>query len=311
MKKIFTLISMAMVAMSMNAQTVESYLAVDADGNASAEFAAPATSGTDLIVTAATTNVTLSAKSSRTALDIDNASGAGLNQDTWTNWSDASWSGIKNQGDINFWWIQGTGVPYISFVAEQKMKDGEPLDEYKANYTLYLPDGTNGLPVSGEYLQFTFKVDGTMKIGIWANKGNRQTFFVESESKKACTYLVEGYINGQNDGEGKKRWLTNDEILQIHNDGNQADPWVIGAGNQAFWGNLTVDVQANKTYWLFQGNSQIGFQGFEFTPAGGTGIENVKTAQSNNAPMYNLAGQKVNSNFKGIAIQNGKKMIVK
>ena len=39
MKKIFTLISMALVAMSVNAQTEESYTAVDADGNMAAEYA--------------------------------------------------------------------------------------------------------------------------------------------------------------------------------------------------------------------------------------------------------------------------------
>ena len=33
MKKIFTLISMALVAMSVNAQEQESYTVVDADGN--------------------------------------------------------------------------------------------------------------------------------------------------------------------------------------------------------------------------------------------------------------------------------------
>ena len=41
-------------------------------------------------------------------------------------------------------------------------------------------------------------------------------------------------------------------------------------------------------------------------------IEAVKTvANKVNAPMYNLAGQQVDNNFKGIAIQNGRKVIVK
>ena len=44
---------------------------------------------------------------------------------------------------------------------------------------------------------------------------------------------------------------------------------------------------------------------------GGTGIETLNVAKSINAPMYNLAGQKVDSNFKGIVLQNGKKMVVK
>jgi hypothetical protein len=44
---------------------------------------------------------------------------------------------------------------------------------------------------------------------------------------------------------------------------------------------------------------------------GGAGIETLNVAKSINAPMYNLAGQKVDSNFKGIVLQNGKKMVVK
>ena len=43
-----------------------------------------------------------------------------------------------------------------------------------------------------------------------------------------------------------------------------------------------------------------------------TGIENVKTvAKAQDNVMYNLAGQKVNKSFKGIAIMNGKKIVVK
>jgi hypothetical protein len=35
----------------------------------------------------------------------------------------------------------------------------------------------------------------------------------------------------------------------------------------------------------------------------------VKAGVDANAPVYNLAGQKVNKNFKGVVIQNGKKMV--
>ena len=43
-----------------------------------------------------------------------------------------------------------------------------------------------------------------------------------------------------------------------------------------------------------------------------TGIQAIKTLKtSNNAAVYNLAGQKVSNNFKGIAIQNGRKVVIK
>lgn len=42
-----------------------------------------------------------------------------------------------------------------------------------------------------------------------------------------------------------------------------------------------------------------------------TGISSVKSTEESNAPIYNLAGQKVNSSTKGILIQNGKKFVNK
>ena len=42
-----------------------------------------------------------------------------------------------------------------------------------------------------------------------------------------------------------------------------------------------------------------------------TGISNITTSEADNAPTYNLAGQKVNAAYKGIVIKNGKKMIKK
>jgi hypothetical protein len=43
---------------------------------------------------------------------------------------------------------------------------------------------------------------------------------------------------------------------------------------------------------------------------GGTGIKNVTTT-ANSSAIYNLAGQKVSESYKGVVIQNGKKMINK
>ena len=41
-----------------------------------------------------------------------------------------------------------------------------------------------------------------------------------------------------------------------------------------------------------------------------TGITVVKAAQAE-APLYNLAGQRVDANYKGVVIKNGQKMIQK
>jgi len=42
-----------------------------------------------------------------------------------------------------------------------------------------------------------------------------------------------------------------------------------------------------------------------------TGIESVKVLIQKSAPIYNLQGQRVSGNYRGIAIQNGKKVVVK
>ena len=59
---------------------------------------------------------------------------------------------------------------------------------------------------------------------------------------------------------------------------------------------------------LFNGQPQITIINIEKT----TGIDNVKqidSAINDNAPMYNLAGQRVGKEYKGVVIQNGKKFI--
>ena len=347
MKKIFTLISMALVAMSVNAQTEESYTAVDADGNMAAEYAAVVGEGgvaTNVangssVVKFGTANVEVEAVGSADPADKDEGGQditpgakiegqenlyelASINSTKPIKWE------VKNQGDIQFYYIGGTGTPAVSLLCEEIITDGEATGNFRLVVNAFDP-ATGGEPQSGLYYKFTTKVDGALKVGIWANKGNRTTFLVDSETKMPSEYLVEGYINGQNwtqedadagkcaaEQVGKKKWLSNEDIKAIHDASAQAsNPWVIGAGNQNFWGNVIIDAKAGKTYWLFQGNSQIGFQGYTFAPGKSKeemNIESIKNAANNaNAPRYNLAGQKVSKDFKGVVLQNGKKFVQK
>jgi len=305
MKKFFTLISVALVAMSANAQTEESYIAVDADGNMAVEYAsvidenkvATNVENGNSVVKFATANVEVEAVGSAVPADKKDPDDptVSLGQDitvgelidetlhlyelvSINSTEPIKWD-LKNQGDINFSYIAGTGVPAVSMVAEEIYTDDEPTGKYRVVYTTFDPE-KGGEPQSGLYYKFSTKVDGALKVGIWANKGNRTTFLVDSETKQATPYLVEGYINGQNWKEedveaglctaeqvGQKKWLTNDDIKAIHDaSGNAGNPWIIGAGNQPFWGNIVIDAKAGKTYWLFQGNSQIGFQQYTFYP---------------------------------------------
>lgn len=177
-------------------------------------------------------------------------------------WNAVNWD-EKLQSDINFYYILGTGNPYTAIHAEEIVTNDKPTGFYRLSYNYYQPDGSNGLPISGLYYKFTPKYNGKLKIGIWSNKNNRRTFVVEESSMRPVSYQTEGYINGQNDTSGKKRYLSNEEISTLHDTAGVGN-YVIGNGN-FFWGWITVTVEAGKNYYLFQDSSQIGFQGFTFT----------------------------------------------
>jgi hypothetical protein len=215
-------------------------------------------------------------------------------------WNDVTW-GLKSQGDIDFWYVTGTGNPYVDMQCVQNSKDGELVEgSYKADYIFYEPDGSVGMPITGLYYTFTASAQGAFKVKVWANKGNRKTFVVNANTMKAERLYASGYINGVNDDSGKKKLLSVDEVDAEHHkyiwsnyetklangksdDQTQEDfdaqmeelraqtealdierQFVIGNGNQNFWGWLTFDVEPGETYWVFQHSSQIGFGGFEF-----------------------------------------------
>ena len=211
-------------------------------------------------------------------------------------WNAIKWE-KKSQGDIDFHYVAGTGNPYVQLYATQNSKDGELVEgSYKADYVFYEPDGSKGLPITGLYYKFQADVKGAFKVKVWANKGNRKTFVVNEKEKKAQRLFASGYINGVNDANGSKRLLTvaevdsvhniyaNDKILSAYktwkekNPESQADSvavcdsiriadqldYIIGNGNQNFWGWLTFDAEPGESYLVFQHSSQIGFGGAEF-----------------------------------------------
>ena len=315
MKKIFTLISMAFLAMSANAQDVYSAIV---DGKLAPEFAAVA--GEDggaannaaegkSIITMTAGKAIVTAVGGTTPANADGGGqqivpGAVIDADKHIYevasvgaWNDIKWD-RKNQGDIDFWYIAGTGNPYVKMNAVENSKDDVWQGNYKADYVYYEPDGSVGLPITGLYYKFTASAAGAFKVKVWANKGNRKTFVVNAKTMKAERLLASGYINGVNDEAGKKKMLSVAEVDEVHNVwlGSQytsalnnfkkepekyADPgdsaayvkklneedgyqYIIGNGGQNFWGWLTFDVEAGEEYWVFQHSSQIGFGGFEF-----------------------------------------------
>ena len=79
-------------------------------------------------------------------------------------------------------------------------------------------------------------------------------------------------------------------------------------------GNETTSFEAADTYYTFQkysGTGNIFISSIEITPADPSSIAAVKAVNAQSSVLYNLAGQRVDANYKGIVVKNGAKMIQK
>ena len=312
MKKLLALIFVALCTISIKAQ--EKYVAIERNAETGAytlseEFKAVLPLNEDgtygdvatnkdsrgSVVVMKTASVTVEAVGGSTPAEVPDVAGDktathfDINADgTVNSWNDIKWQ-QKNQGDINWAWIQGTGTPAAKIEAEVVMTndvpatyvdaDGVEHTKYRPKYTFYNPDGSLGVPEMGLYYKFTATKNGSIKIGVWVNKGDRKTYVVDAATALPVAYKAMGYINGQNEtyllGDGteasRKKYLTAEEIESIHKaakvnaeTGEDIAPYVIGAGNQPFFGNIAFNMEAGKTYYVFCESSQIGFNGWQF-----------------------------------------------
>jgi hypothetical protein len=92
----------------------------------------------------------------------------------------------------------------------------------------------------------------------------------------------------------------------------------IPAGQQKTLYNIEIpNLTIGRTYYLSvtyysEGVSVQKWDWYnKYTLVTPTAINTVKTDQRTDAPRYNLRGQRVSANHKGIIIQNGKKYLVK
>ena len=77
-------------------------------------------------------------------------------------------------------------------------------------------------------------------------------------------------------------------------------------------GTVTFSVAEGGTYYVFAAGSKMGFYGFKYVTGTSTGISDIQAPKSSkDGATFNLLGQKVASNAKGIVIKNGKKFINK
>lgn len=330
MKKTFTLISVALCAMSVNAQTwkaaeydlskaatetlTEGIYKGNADGY---DVNQPSTLESSSIVVEDVEGIKMTAVSTPNNLgtkDIED----GKKKTFWE---------LKGSTEGNDALITSDCTPQF---AQYLMPQGNPTFIYWD----YEVEGQNGLsfkvgdiseiywtpganmPAKGAYYKFAATKSGDLRVAIYGNKNSNPTYIVDESTKQPLApasvtvsiyYQNTGFAYEGNAEEGTAKYF---------NVGPQADDYVLQhtngiTQNRPVLGYIDFSVEAGKTYWLFNPKSQIGIYGFFFQAGGTDGIASVKAELESDAPIYNLAGQKVDKGFKGVVIQNGKKMIQK
>lgn len=154
--------------------------------------------------------------------------------------------------------------------------------------------------------------------------GGRSSNGVNSNNKGVFTFPCDGtlYLYAFNNQEGDARSLQliqNDETIFDHEylntDYEEAPNPNPEAENATIkvWPVLHVDVKKGQATLLWPVN-QVMISGFEFVPAesgnqGGEAAVEVVVEFDENAPAFDITGRKVNAEYRGIVIQNGKKFI--
>ena len=135
--------------------------------------------------------------------------------------------------------------------------------------------------------------------------------YVEADEGKETGTLEIGIKNPNRAGDGLNvgTWAVYDNWTLTYYD-QTAAPMAVKAGK---WGTFIAPFpvsDGSKTNYVLQ--TQDGVQAFYFD-GDATGIEAAEAigAEEDGAPVYNVAGQRVQKGYKGIVIKNGKKYLSK
>lgn len=172
------------------------------------------------------------------------------------------------------------------------------------------------LQMSNTNITFLVAANDVVDVKVVCSKNSCKTLESEDESKidRKCYVNVSGTTYGNDDVTAENGNIIEFQLKGGKTAKQQSENDVNGDG--VVDKNDQEEVfNAADTYYTFQkysGTGNILIASIEITPAGTTGIQNVKAEKAaNDGVIYNLAGQKVNSGFKGIAIVNGKKVVLK
>lgn len=186
-------------------------------------------------------------------------------------------------------------------------------------------EAVNGKTYPKTYIQGTtngmgaFNEDGSYKIIPGLVKDGATSAHIEITPSIAGTvYVVAKYGKNKNiwaakvaeaeledvDFADMSSYIYAYEGLFIKEDGTYGGA---AAAENDTYAALPLQVEPGYTYFFWVSGSKIMLCALDFV-AGEASVKNLK-ADAQNGAAYNLAGQKVNENYKGVIVKNGKKYI--
>ncbi len=204
------------------------------------------------------------------------------------------------------------GIGYLEFY-EYNSEGNQTFRVVETPWT----KGCGKAPAKGFYCLFTPSKDGYITAGIWMNKNlaGKSLFVIDGTDFSTVAVKIQGFRNNNTyefkgsvpEGESKPatciEWTLDENNMLVFPEGDTNT-------NQQFFAYVTWQVKQGVDYYLTGGNNSIGISGFFFDETDPANITSVATEKVE-TPAYNLAGQRVDDNYRGVVIKNGKKVIKK
>ena len=184
----------------------------------------------------------------------------------------------------------GTGQPWDNqfFIkAERKLASGEAtVLSFKYRSTVSAKTSTQCHGEPGAYLHWGAIGDVNFEPGDWQEFSKDFTVpgeandmqciaFNMAEIKEACDYYITDVV------------------------------WALKDGSETL-----INMKDGRNFWIKEGAGTTPYQ-MEVPEDDPTGINNVVNKATRSAVIYNIAGQRVSKDYKGLVIKDGKKAVVK
>jgi hypothetical protein len=144
-----------------------------------------------------------------------------------------------------------------------------------------------------------------------AKAGDKIRFYCSAPDDNWQMELTSGHWDGM-----YFRYASKD--LGPNGDGSEREYEIVDITNGYFDFVVTDEFLAKATasqgwggVFVLNGDGNLTVTKLTLVQGGATGIAPVKTVKAQSSAIYNLAGQRVDANYKGVVIMNGKKMIQK